>query len=298
MIDSYKEKSYPQINAVFLDLDGTLLSSELEVSAYNKRTLGMVRERGVHIFLASGRPTAALAKLAGSLPIGPYILASNGGCVVNIDSDEILFSQELDKDTVSNILQIAQTCGVSPNIYSPSHWFVEEVNEFTKIEIRRVGIQPAIVSYDSLNTTNTTIIKILLIGDDNSLAKCRHELEMSRLAKISWFHTYPEYLEIMPIDVSKGTARDRLLDYLHIPIRNVLAIGDGINDIPLLADAGVSVAVSNANEELLKIADFITLSNDSDGVSYALKAFILGDQAAFSKLIKTNKGSFLSTGRE
>lgn len=271
------------IDAILLDLDGTLVASDLSISDLNRATLRQVQESGVRNILASGRPLASIAKLAKELPVEPVVVASNGGCVVDILKKEILLSHPMSTHTIAEVIAFAYANGASPSVISPTQWFVERIDQNIELEIERSGTRPTVMAFDCLNPP---LIKVLIVGEKEPLLKCEAELEKRSNNDIYWFYTYPEYLEIMPAGVSKGKASGFLLRHLDISPNKVMAIGDGVNDVDMLKSVGISVVVANAAESTLQIADFITLSNDDDGVSVAIKALVFNESDSLAKLVK------------
>ena len=275
-------KTHP-IDAILLDLDETLLASDLSISELNRATLQQAHESGVRIIIASGRPFASIAKLAEELPVEPIVVASNGGCVVNLLKKEILLSYPMDTHTITEVTGIAYANGASPSVISPTEWFVERIDQNIELEIERSRIIPTVIAFDRLSPP---LIKILIVGEKVPLLKCEAELEKRSNNDINWFYTYPEYLEVMPAGVSKGKASGFLLKHLDISQNKVMAIGDGVNDVDMLKSVGTSVAVANAAEPTLQIADVITLSNDDDGVSVAIKALVFHEEDSLARLVK------------
>jgi len=267
------------IKVVFLDVDGTLLSSKLELSMKNLHAIRKAGSAGINIILASGRPFVGLSKLTDMLSLKSYVITLNGGCIINLDNREVVFSWDMIVDNISLILTIARKNRVSPCVYTSNNWFVEKIDDNISLEIHRSGAKPKVLPFEKIVDP---VIKILLIGDRYPLRKC--EKELLKIKGVSCFYTYPEYLEIIGGNVSKGKARDQLLDHLKIPLERVLAIGDGVNDISLLQDVGLSVAMENAHDILKNTAEYITLSNDDDGVAIAIDALIHNDEESLNLL--------------
>lgn len=269
------------IRAILLDLDGTLLSSELSVSPENTQALSDVLQKGIRVFLASGRPSQAIVKFVNLLSLEGIVLASNGGCVVDVNNHQVIFAFEMSRELVHRIIEIAFACGASPCVYSPTEWYVARIDSNVEIEMKRSGLVPKIVNLYSLAPP---LIKVLIVGDNATLECCEKQLA-SNNDGLKYFYTYPEYLEVMPANVSKGRARDAMLEHLSILPESVLAIGDGVNDLELLEGIGVSVAMSNAHENIKQMADYVTLSNNDHGVAVAIKALVLDDREAFRELL-------------
>ena len=284
MIPSFNPKANGHaavtVRALFVDLDGTLLASDLSVPLACATSLRLAQERGVRVFLASGRHVASVARYVEMLQVDPYALVSNG-CVVNTAAKEALFFQPFPRDTWVMLTELARKCGASPIIHAPTEWYIESIDDNVQIEVRRSGATPTTLGFARVDLP---IIKVLMVGKEVALSKCQAELEARRSADLAWFTTFPEYLEVMPAGASKGTARDALLKFLGIPKANVMAIGDGSNDLDMLRDIGISVAVANAKASVLSMAHYIAPSNDEAGVAEAVGAFVFGQLEPYLRL--------------
>lgn len=263
---------------VFLDLDGTLLNSSLELSERNARALARAAEAGVAVVLASGRPTASIARFASRLPGKQFLIASNGGATVEFPELSVLGWSEMPERSVGAVLAIAERHAAACCLYGPLRWYAERWNAFVDIEMRRSGTTPEWVGdYAGLDER---WIKALVIGERQQLAGCEAAFSAAKNLGIEWFYTYPEYLEVMPRGVSKGRACRRLRKLLGFTASQAMAIGDGENDSTMLEEAGVRVAVANASESLISKADYLVPSNDDDGVAIAVEALVLRDERA------------------
>ena len=265
---------------VFLDLDGTLLNSQLSLSDRNRDTIIRCQRAGVHVVIASGRPFASILRFASLLDGDQYVVASNGGAVLHAASRTVLSAAHMTAADVGGVLAIAEAAGASACVYEPATWFVERVDKWIEIEIGRTGTRPSIKPLGSLSGP---LIKVLLIGETDSLRKCE-DLLASSSEVAHWFYTYPEYLEVMPRGVSKKHACETIMSHLGVETEDVLAIGDGYNDLPMLECAKYRMAVANASSQLLAGANCLTLSNDDDGVAVALEGVVLKDSDALGRL--------------
>jgi Cof subfamily protein (haloacid dehalogenase superfamily) len=271
----------PPIRIAFIDLDGTLLSSRLTLSEGNLAALRRATAAGITIILASGRPTSSIEQFSSLLPGSRYIIAANGGAIVDIACGEVVTYWEMPAREVARVLSISRNTGVAACLYTPLHWFVTAVDSRVQLEVIRSGSQPRICRDLA---TQLPAIKVQFIGEATALEDSARLLSQASGARLYWFPTYPEYLEIMPSGVSKGLACRHLLKLLGIRSQEAMAIGDGSNDLALLRECHLKVAVANAAESLRDLADVQTLSNDEDGVAVAIDALIFGDRLALSRL--------------
>ncbi len=165
------------IRLIFLDLDGTLLSSKFEISSRNTRALERAIARGIHVVLASGRPTKSVLRFTERLQSRSYIISSNGGSTLEAPSLELLRAVSLEEPILSKA--VAAACGreVSVCWYSPQDWFVESLTPMIDLEIDRSGVKPTVVS--NFASLLGTPIKLMFIGDGDDLAACRASIEQT-----------------------------------------------------------------------------------------------------------------------
>lgn len=261
---------------MFLDVDGTLLTSALSLTQRTIRSLQAAYDAGLAIILTSGRPVESIAQIAVAVPGSHIAIGSNGAVVVELPSLRVIHFSELASTTARSIVGIARSVRAGICLYAPTQWFAER-RETVEIEITRSGTTPIFV--ENLMNVPLPYVKILVIGDSTQLAQCEVQLQQADLG-VEWFYTYPEYLEIMPRGISKAVACARVLAHLGVAPEDAIAIGDGANDRTMLEMMGTSVAVANADASLLRIADFITLDNDSEGVAIAVEALVLGEKTS------------------
>ena len=273
-------KSKP-IKAIFIDLDGTLLRHDLSISDLDRLAVEKANHHGIEIILASGRPARAIAQTSSLLGIGRYIIASNGGSIMDLKNDEIISYYPLSMDMVREIVKIAYEHGATPTVYSAKKWFVEKYDLNVEIEVDRAGIKPEVVSFSSINDP---IIKVLVISKQFPSKYIESKIEAVSTSHLEWFYTYPEYLEVMAINASKGNARDFLLDMLEISKDQTIAIGDGDNDYALIKGAGIGVAMANGSEKVKQIAAYITSSNEKNGVAAAIFGLIFNEKDYYHQL--------------
>lgn len=269
------------IKAIFVDLDGTLLRRDLSISDLDRQAIEEANRMGIEIILASGRPVEAIAQTSSLLGVGRYIIASNGGCIVDLKTNEVISYYPLPMDTVKEISEIAYNHAVTPTIYSATKWFVEQYDSNVDIEVGRASVKPEVVSF---NLITDPIIKMLVISNQFPSKEIESKLELVSTAQIEWFYTYPEYLEIMPKTASKGNARDFLLNMLGVPNEQAIAIGDGDNDYALIKGAGIGVAMANSSEKVINAATYITSSNEESGVAAAIFGLVFNEINYYGQL--------------
>lgn len=263
---------------IVLDLDGTLTNTKKEITPKTKQTLLAAQEQGVRIVLASGRPTYGIAPLADELEIGShggYVLAYNGGVVIDWRDRRIVFEQKLDEGLVPQVYHEAMAAGMQILTYQGEAIAATNIaDEYVRHEAF-INKMPLVQFDDFLAQVVYPINKCLIVGHPEPL----HALEL-RLAKAlegraEVYRSADFFLECVPPGIDKAQSLDRLITRLGIGREEIIACGDGYNDISMIRYAGLGVAMSNANDDIKAQADFVTLSNEEDGVAHVVEKFVL-----------------------
>ncbi|KGF50733.1 Cof-type HAD-IIB family hydrolase [Prevotella melaninogenica] len=266
---------------IVLDLDGTLTNNKKEITPRTKQALMQAQAAGIHVVLASGRPTYGIVPLAEELKLKGnrgYILAFNGGKIIDCTKNEVLFEQKLDEQLVPILFQEAQKAGMEILTYQGEG--IAATNKDDEYVQHEAFINKmSVTQYDNLlNQLVYPINKCLIVGDPTTL----HELEI-RLAKelegkMDVYRSADFFLECVPLGIDKARSLDRLISSLRISREEVIACGDGYNDLSMIRFAGLGVAMANAAKDIQGEADFVTLSNEEDGVAHVIEHFILSPE--------------------
>lgn len=266
---------------IYLDVDGTLLDSRLTVSRQVRSALRTVEQHAV-IVLASGRPAASCVRLARELLDRPrFVIASNGGVVVDCATRIIVQASEFAPGVAADIAALVHRWPVALCVYHPTEWYTAATTTDVSLEAERSGTEPTYVPV--LDDHLVGAIKLLLIGQPAIIRRLKPLV--AGTPGVSAFVSYPEYLEIMPSTVSKATAAKVVQARLwRDPAVLTMAVGDGDGDIPLFEAADYAVAVANAPANVKRAAHYIAPSNDEDGVAVALDALIRGRPQALALL--------------
>lgn len=259
-----------------LDLDGTLTNSKKEITPRTREAIHRAIHNGVQIVLASGRPRLGVAPVARSLALdklGGYILCSNGSLVERFDTNDEVFRRFLPADSVKRVCALAQGLGVFPLSYDdqgvispvPDDPYVQLEAYNNSIPIRQVRDLAAYIDYP--------LEKLMLVGKPEA-AKQAIPVLRGALEDLNVFGSEPYFIEVVPPGVNKASALQKLLDHLGIGREALIACGDAINDYEMLCMAGLNVAMANAVPQIREMADFITFSNDEDGIAHVIEKFL------------------------
>lgn len=268
-------KHFP-FRAIALDLDGTLTNHDKVVTPRTRQALLKAQELGTIIILASGRPTYGIVPVAECLELekrGGYILSYNGGNIVNAKTGEKLFSQFLPDAVIPILYKYAKEknhalLGYAGNeiiTEMPDDQYVKEESRINKMNIRKVD--------NLLEALEPHPTKLLMTGDPTDMIKAEEELVEILGEKMDIFRSAPFFLELVPKGIDKAQSLLRLLSKINLTPADLMAFGDGYNDLSMLKLASVGVAMANAAPEVRADADYVTLSNEEDGVAEALLHF-------------------------
>ncbi len=268
-------KHFP-FRAIALDLDGTLTNHDKVVTPRTRQALLLAESKGAIIILASGRPTYGIVPVAECLDLekrGGYILSYNGGNIVNAKTGEKLFSQFLPDAVIPILYKYAKEknhalLGYAGNeiiTEMPDDQYVKEESRINKMNIRKVD--------NLLDALEPHPTKLLMTGDPTDMIKAEKELVEILGEKMDIFRSAPFFLELVPKGIDKAQSLLRLLSKINLTPADLMAFGDGYNDLSMLKLAGVGVAMANAAPEVRADADYVTLSNEEDGVAEALLHF-------------------------
>ncbi len=264
---------------VAIDMDGTLLNSKNQVSERTKEVIDKAKNKGAHIVLSTGRVLKSALSYSKSLNLKNPIVACNGAIIVDEDTN-IIYKKTIDNSLVKDIVNLARKEDIYYHFYDESRFYshvrVEDVLRFynegdenTSIDIKVFQDIEEILKLKDLN-----VYKFLFIDDNkNKLQNLRKELD--KLGKVGTSSSWPNNIEAMGLNVSKGEALRELCTRLQVRPEEVIAIGDSENDLSMLRFAGLGVAMGNGGEMIKKKADYITDSNDEDGVAKVIEKFVL-----------------------
>jgi Cof subfamily protein (haloacid dehalogenase superfamily) len=267
---------------VVLDVDGTLLNSNREMSERTIKTLKKVQQNGVRIALATGRPTYGVLPYAKAIDLDfndGYIISYNGAKVLEASTGKILFERTIDPKMVPYLEKQAERGGCVLAFYendevvatdTSNHHIVDEA-QMNNMALRQVdSISEAMEGLK--DDTKLWPTEVILVNDDEQMLTGLEEYLQRHLNGVmDTIHSNPYYLEIVGYQVGKSHAMSALVQKLGISMKEVLAFGDGRADINMLQMAGTGIAMGNAPEEVKRCADYITLSNDEDGAAIAIE---------------------------
>lgn len=259
-----------------LDIDGTLVNTKKEITPATKQAIWDILDRGHHVMLASGRPLPGMRRYERELELpkrGGYIMASNGAKIVDCKTGEIVYQRILPLELVPGLYAYAKehSCGLitflgdnSISAFEPDE-YVEYEARINGITIRVVENWPEFVNFD--------INKCIVTAEPEKAAVCEKELQELFGDKANIFRSDPFFIEVVPRGVDKALSLEKMLPLLGLEHTQTVCCGDGFNDISMIQYAAVGVAMGNAQPPVKDVADYVTATNDEDGIVQVIEQF-------------------------
>lgn len=263
-----------------LDLDGTLTNTRKEVTEHTRTTLIKAQEQGLKIVLASGRPTYGIAPLANLLQLDKYegyVLSYNGGEIIDWKTGELLYKNLLDPEVLPYLYQCANDNHFAIVTYDGEYVLTEYPDDEYVLKEALLNVMKIKKVDNFLKAVQHPIAKCLIVGEPTRLAVLEKEMHNHLHDRMGVFRSEPYFLELVPKGIDKAQSLAVLLKEIGMTKDEMIAVGDGFNDLSMIKYAGLGVAMSNAQEVVKENADFITLSNEEDGVAHVVEKFILSE---------------------
>ena len=265
-------------NIIVLDLDGTLTNKDKIITPRTKEALMRAQEAGKIVVLASGRPTAGVEPLARELELsrfGSYILSFNGGMITNCKTGEVVFSALLPLESNRKIIRLAQEHRVDILTYEGEEIITNNIECPYAITESNINHLPLRQVEDMESYVNFQVPKFLMLDDGDYLVTVEPRVKAAMGRDYSVYRSEPYFLEVMPKGIDKAQSLERLLTRLGMTREEMIACGDGYNDLTMIKYAGLGVAMENAVLPVRNAADYITASNNEDGVGLVVEKFML-----------------------
>ncbi len=265
---------------ISIDMDATILQSDHTISEHTLRTLRRASEQGVEVMINTGRTFTEAMLYFDQLDFVHYFALANGSLIYNHFENHFERIKQIDIRFMHKAHEYsAPYADVAALVVSGErHTYADEIYRNGKGAQQHrdlCGEANLIYKNDLLQTLdNSFIAKGLLIGDHEALKSIKFQLEDYFGNEIKAVFSLPRTLEILQPDMDKSNALEHMMKLRNIQKEQIIAIGDGENDIGMLESAGVGVAMGNAAEKLKEVADFVSLSNNEDGVALAVEKLL------------------------
>lgn len=285
---------------IAIDIDGTLLNSKGQLSRRTKDAIRRVSMSGVKVVLTSGRVTSSTKKIAEDVNSDRYIICDNGAIIYDRVEDKTLYEAYIDKDIVLNILDKCIENDIYYMVFTTKKIIVKDLKHMALAFYKQrhhcrdeaTGISEIVYGGRScVEAVEEPITRIIVCDQDravyNSIVnklKTYKEVDLMIAPHVSKkkiidgekeiFLSY-SYAELLPKNTNKWSAIEKLIDKLNIKSHEVIAIGDNFNDVDMIKNAGLGVAMNNGSPVVKEVASVIAPSNDKDGVATVLERYVL-----------------------
>jgi Cof subfamily protein (haloacid dehalogenase superfamily) len=261
---------FPYRLAVF-DMDDTLLGPDKKISPENSRALDRLRLAGVEVVIASGRFLANVAAFEESLGFRGWVISSGGAVVSHAATGEIIHEITVPQDLALELFHRGREAGISLITYHKSGIFCDAQTEWTALYKRRTGQVPIA---DIRALIETGVEKLIWITARERIAELMPRVQEEYRGRLYVVNTEHEMLEFLNPKVNKALAVEVLATRLNIPREEIIAFGDGNNDVPLLEWAGMSVAMAHGRETARRAAKKTSPPGDpATAVARSLETF-------------------------
>ena len=265
-----------EIKLIALDIDGTIMDRNFSISGEVKNAIKDAMDRNIHIILATGRMYSATVPIAKELGLKTPLIVYQGSLVREFyNSDEILMHHTVPSNFSMEIIKDLRNYGVQINAYINDNLYAEDISPILEEYTSKRNIPIFKVDgFEEINDLQPT--KILGLDYDTALVdKIRNELKQKYDGAINITKSTRYFCEFVNNKCSKANSILFLADKLGVDSSEIMAIGDQDNDKDMLKIAKISVAMGNGDEELKKIADYVTDTVDNHGAALAIEKFVL-----------------------
>jgi len=264
------------IRILALDIDDTLLRSDLSISYKTRHAIKSTEEAGVTVVLASGRIPEAMdhcSRLLGLHKRPGYLVSNNGAIIQESHTGKTVYETRMDQETALAVCDLADAEDFPVQMYDGDIMFVSRENEYSGMDLRYIGIRQVVVQ-NFRAMVNEGCYKLIIPGDPQILQAIEKLIRVYLGKKITLFTSRPYILELIPKDTDKGTALAKIAEIHRVSASEVMAIGDSMNDEAMIRWAGVGVAMANADDRIKDIAKIVTdRTNDEDGVAEIIEKY-------------------------
>lgn len=261
-----------------LDLDGTLTNTKKEITPHTREVLIRAQQQGLKVVLASGRPTYGIVPLADELRLGEfegYILSYNGGQIIDWKTRELMYENVLSTDVYPYLYECARKSGTVLLSYKDECIVSENADDPYVQHEAFLNKMKSVTVPSLLDVITFPVAKCLIVGAPDVLAGLEVEMKETLKDRMNVFRSEPFFLELVPLGIDKARSLSVLLDELGMSKDEMIACGDGFNDLSMIRYAGLGVAMANAQPVVREAADYITYSNEEDGVAAVVERFVL-----------------------
>lgn len=259
---------------VAIDLDGTLLGPDNEVSPRVEEALRSVQAAGVRVTIATGRMFTSARRFAEQFGIETPLICYQGAQIRHPVTGEIVSETLVPREIALDVIRYCQRNSYHVNAFRGDTVFMEELTPAGEFYLGLSGVEATFVP-DLAAWLPGDLLKLVIVTDEPTTVTIIDELTEQFGSRLNVTRSYPIFAETISPDASKGRALRSLAAHIGVPIERVMGIGDNLNDLDLVTAAGFGVAMGNGAPEVKARADYVTDDVENDGVATALEKLIL-----------------------
>lgn len=262
---------------IALDIDDTLLSVNMKLSEENRRAIEQARDMGVFVTLVTGRVYDSMTPICEAIGLKDMPVITMGGAQIQYyPSGEIIYEKTMNESLVDHCIEFAKDNKVHIQCYQDGTFYYQQENVNSRFYENRLNFKGVERDLSSIRFNNTN--KCVIIAEPFVIEKLIPLARQEFGDKAQILRSYSRIMEIYPPDVNKGKALAWLAEGLGVRQEEVLAMGDSSLDIPMIQYASMGVAVSNAEQELINVANYVAPHADSSSVAHVIKKYVLGER--------------------
>lgn len=263
---------------IAIDIDDTLINDDKEVTPATQRALEQAVAQGIVVTLATGRAYASAQAIARQTGLNVPIITYQGALVKNLLDEQVLYERYVPVEAADKLFQYCIQHDLHLQTYIDDKLYSREDNDKIK-DYTALNRTPYYVEPDFKKLVDQPTPKMLIIDEPSFLDELAPKLRELLGDQVHITKSKPNFLEIMHHEGTKGHALKFLSAHFGCTPSDCIAVGDSWNDHEMLEAAGLGVAMGNAIPALKEIADYVTLSNNEDGVKHVIEKFILGQES-------------------
>ena len=262
---------------IISDVDGTLLDLNHQIPDENRKAVKKYMESGGLFSLATGRIEKSALIIQKELSIKIPLILYNGARIVDMVNKSVIYEKHLTAEQAEAAVKALKLSPVSVIIYSDGEGYTPSYTKSINDHAEMEGIYPVLLE-ELMDINLSKVNKILFAGNndenDDILFSCFLEEYKKLCSNLPFIvRSNKRYLEFLPEGVNKGTAVEKLAEYLKIPMKEVVCFGDNLNDLEMIQKAGLGIAMGNGHEKLKEAADITAPPNHESGLAYVIKNY-------------------------
>ena len=278
----HKRVKFPNMNPnnfklIAFDLDGTLLDSEKQISAYTRQTIDRLAAKGIQFTIATGRILPLAKNYADELDINHPLILANGS-VLQTRQGKMINQSFLSREIVQIVIDTCQSEEMEMNaVIGENIYYQKGTDGFRPLHRKSIRKKHKIDNWEEIEEKLSQVNKCAIVdfNDESNLVRLDKILQQKLNGSARTLRTSQHMLEILPKGITKAAGLRMLANTLGIEMRQIIAFGDHNNDAEMMAEVGLGIAVGDATPSCLENADMVVASSDEDGPAHFLEEFLL-----------------------